>query len=250
MKVLKFGGTSVGTPQRMKDVAQLINDGQQKIVVLSAMSGTTNSLVEISDYYRKRNSEAAGSVINKLRTKYMQHLEELYTQEETKQKTRALLEEIFIFLHSFAGCEFSDANEKAILAQGELMSTNMVTNYLQEQGVKLAVASNKYQKATEKIVSQLFPDIKFVSVQGQQDGVNVKPDPSIVFNILGVALVPKAEVLYVGDSGVDMETARRACVDSVGVTWGFRSEKELNEYHADRIVHRASDIFDIVMDVK
>ena len=121
---------------------------------------------------------------------------------------------------------------------------------LQEQGVKLAVASNKYQKATEKIVSQLFPDIKFVSVQGQQDGVNVKLDPSIVFNILGVALVPKAEVLYVGDSGVDMETARRACVDSVGVTWGFRSEKELNEYHADRIVHRASDIFDIVMDVK
>ena len=121
---------------------------------------------------------------------------------------------------------------------------------LQEQGVKLAVASNKYQKATEKIVSQLFPDIKFVSVQGQQDGVNVKPDPSIVLNILGVALVPKAEVLYVGDSGVDMETARRACVDSVGVTWGFRSEKELNEYHADRIVHRASDIFDIVMDVK
>ena len=97
MKVLKFGGTSVGTPQRMKDVAQLINDGQQKIVVLSAMSGTTNSLVEISDYYRKRNSEAAGSVINKLRTKYMQHLEELYTQEETKQKTRALLEEILIF---------------------------------------------------------------------------------------------------------------------------------------------------------
>ena len=137
MKVLKFGGTSVGTPQRMKEVAQLITDGQQKIVVLSAMSGTTNSLVEISDYYRKRNSEAAGSVINKLRTKYMQHVEELYTQEETKQKTRALLEEIFIFLHSFAGCEFTDANEKSILAQGELMSTNMVTNYLREQGVKV-----------------------------------------------------------------------------------------------------------------
>ena len=137
MKVLKFGGTSVGTPQRMKEVAKLITDGQQKIVVLSAMSGTTNSLVEISDYYRKRNSEAAGSVINKLRTKYMQHVEELYAQEETKQKTRALLEEIFIFLHSFAGCEFTDANEKSILAQGELMSTNMVTNYLREQGVKV-----------------------------------------------------------------------------------------------------------------
>ena len=137
MKVLKFGGTSVGTPQRMKDVAQLINDGQQKIVVLSAMSGTTNSLVEISDYYRKRNSEAAGSVINKLRTKYMQHVEELYEKEETKQQTRALLEEIIMYLHSFAGCDFTDANEKAILAQGELMSTNMVTNYLREQGVKV-----------------------------------------------------------------------------------------------------------------
>ena len=137
MKVLKFGGTSVGTPQRMKEVAQLITDGQQKIVVLSAMSGTTNSLVEISDYYRKRNSEAAGSVINKLRTKYMQHVEELYEKEETKQQTRALLEEIIMYLHSFAGCDFTDANEKAILAQGELMSTNMVTNYLREQGVKV-----------------------------------------------------------------------------------------------------------------
>ena len=137
MKVLKFGGTSVGTPQRMKEVVRLINDGQQKIVVLSAMSGTTNSLVEISDYYRKRNSEAAGSVINKLRTKYMQHVEELYEKEETKQQTRALLEEIIMYLHSFAGCDFTDANEKAILAQGELMSTNMVTNYLREQGVKV-----------------------------------------------------------------------------------------------------------------
>ena len=137
MKVLKFGGTSVGTPQRMKEVVRLINDGQQKLVVLSAMSGTTNSLVEISDYYRKRNSEAAGSVINKLRTKYMQHVEELYEKEETKQQTRALLEEIIMYLHSFAGCDFTDANEKAILAQGELMSTNMVTNYLREQGVKV-----------------------------------------------------------------------------------------------------------------
>ena len=162
MKVLKFGGTSVGTPQRMKDVAQLINDGQQKIVVLSAMSGTTNSLVEISDYYRKRNSEAAGSVINKLRTKYMQHLEELYTQEETKQKTRALLEEIFIFLHSFAGCEFSDANEKAILAQGELMSTNMVTNYLLEQGVKvLLLPALDYMRIDEKGE----PDTHFIKKQ-------------------------------------------------------------------------------------
>ena len=118
---------------------------------------------------------------------------------------------------------------------------------LQDNGVKIAVASNKYQQATEKIIASYFGDIDFVAVYGQRDGVNVKPDPSVVFSILADAKVPKSDVLYVGDSGVDMETARRACVDSVGVTWGFRSEKELNEYHADRIVNKVSDIFDIVM---
>ena len=118
---------------------------------------------------------------------------------------------------------------------------------LQDNGVKIAVASNKYQQATEKIIAHYFGDIDFVAVYGQREGVNVKPDPSVVFSILSDAKVPKSEVLYVGDSGVDMETARRACVDSVGVTWGFRSEKELNEYHAEMIVNKASDIFDIVM---
>lgn len=121
---------------------------------------------------------------------------------------------------------------------------------LKDAGVKMAIASNKYQQATERIVAHYFPEIDFVSVQGQRDGVNVKPDPSVVFTILGEAMVPKTDVLYVGDSGVDMETARRACVDSVGVTWGFRSEKELNEYHADRIVNKASDIFNIVMETR
>ena len=118
---------------------------------------------------------------------------------------------------------------------------------LQDNGVKIAVASNKYQQATEKIIAHYFGDIDFVAVYGQREGVNVKPDPSVVFSILSDAKVPKSEVLYDGDSGVDMETARRACVDSGGVTWGFRSEKELNEYHADMIVNKASDIFDIVM---
>ena len=75
MKVLKFGGTSVGTPSRMKEVSKLITeDKQQKIVVLSAMSGTTNTLVEIADYLKKGNKEAANNVINKLRAKYMEHI--------------------------------------------------------------------------------------------------------------------------------------------------------------------------------
>ena len=133
MKVLKFGGTSVGSPQRMKEVSKLITDGDAKIVVLSAMSGTTNSLVEIADYFKKRNAEAANNVINKLHSKYREHVKELYATEEMAAKTLQTLEEIFMLLHSFSGAEYNEKTEKTILAQGELMSTNMVTNYLKEQ---------------------------------------------------------------------------------------------------------------------
>ena len=117
---------------------------------------------------------------------------------------------------------------------------------LREQNVKLAVASNKYQKAVEHIIEHFFGNINFVAVEGQKDGVNVKPDPSIVFSILAKAKVPKSEVLYVGDSGVDMETARRACIDSVGVTWGFRPEKELVEYYAQNIIHNPDEILNLI----
>ena len=117
---------------------------------------------------------------------------------------------------------------------------------LRDQDVKVAVASNKYDAAVQKIINHYFGDIDFVAIQGQVEGVNVKPDPSIVFGILAKAQVPKSEVLYVGDSGVDMETARRACIDSVGVTWGFRPEKELVEYYADTIVHQPNAILNLL----
>ena len=96
------------------------------------------------------------------------------------------------------------------------------------------------------IPALFFPDINFIAIEGHREGVNVKPDPSVVFAILAKAQVSKADTLYVGDSGVDMETARRACIDSVGVTWGFRSKKELVEYYADVIVNDPVEIFDIV----
>ena len=138
MKVLKFGGTSVGTPARMKEVARLITESsEQKIVVLSAMSGTTNTLVEIADYLKKGNREAANSVINKLRAKYMAHAKELHAAEEWVIKTSDFLEDEFMYLHSFSGTEFTATTEKTILAQGEMMSTNMVTNYLKEIGIKV-----------------------------------------------------------------------------------------------------------------
>lgn len=137
MKVLKFGGTSVGSPQRMKEVCNLIlEDGQQKLVVLSAMSGTTNSLVEISQYLYSGNEAGAADVINKLHAKYLAHLPELYAAENIREDVKAFINEKFEFLHSFSKENFSEVEEKTILAQGELISTYMVTSYLQEIGIK------------------------------------------------------------------------------------------------------------------
>lgn len=159
MKILKFGGTSVGSSQRMKDVCQLITDGDRKIVVLSAMSGTTNSLVEIADYINKRNPEAANNVINKLRNVYLQHIEELYVKEENLLATRELLLGLFKHLHQLTTEEYSLKLEKEILAQGELMSTNMVTNYLKEQGVKVClIPALDYMKTDDKGE----PDMPFI----------------------------------------------------------------------------------------
>ena len=137
MKVMKFGGTSVGTPQRMKEVTSLVTkSGEPVFVVLSAMAGTTNSLVEISDYLYKKNVDGANEVINQLESKYAKHVEELYTKDETKTITREFLTEEFNYLRSFTKEIFTSFEEKAIVAQGEMMSTNMVVNYMKEQGIK------------------------------------------------------------------------------------------------------------------
>lgn len=117
---------------------------------------------------------------------------------------------------------------------------------LRDMGIKVAVASNKYQKAVDRIIPHFFPDIDFVAIEGQKEGVNVKPDPSIVFAILAKAKVPKSDVLYIGDSAIDMETARSACVDSVGVTWGFRSQKELVESNAMHLVNMPAEIAELL----
>lgn len=135
MKVLKFGGTSVGSAQRMKEVSNLILDGQKKIVVLSAMSGTTNTLVEISDYLYKRNPDAANETINKLALKYDAVIDELFSTEEFKTKTRDIVTAHFDQIRNFTGNLFTLFEEKVVLAQGELLSTNMFTNYLLEKGV-------------------------------------------------------------------------------------------------------------------
>lgn len=159
MKVLKFGGTSVGSPQRMKEVAKLINDGEKKIVVLSAMSGTTNSLVEISDYLYKKNPDGANEVINALEAKYKRHINELYSTEEYKNKTLALVKDIFNGIRSFTKDIFTLFEERVILAQGELISTNMVTNYLLEQGVNVVLLPALDFMRTDKNAE---PDVVYI----------------------------------------------------------------------------------------
>ncbi len=170
MKVLKFGGTSVGTPQRMKDVVSLITNGEQKIVVLSAMSGTTNTLVEISDYLYKKNPEGANEYINLLESKYRKHVDELYSTDEYKLKTLELIKQVFDYLRSFTKGIFTMFEEKIIVGQGEILSTNMVTNYLLEQGYNAALIPALEFMRTDKNGE---PDLEYIreKIKVQLDAV-------------------------------------------------------------------------------
>ncbi len=176
MKVMKFGGTSVGNADRMKHVASLVTEsGEPTFVVLSAMSGTTNSLVEISNYLYKKNPEGANEVINTLEKKYQQHVEELYSTEEYKKVTRDFLTEEFNYLRSFTKDLFTSFEEKTIVAQGEIISTNMVTNYLKECGVKAVLLSALDFMRTDKNAD---PDPQYIkeklhAIMEKNDGYQI-----------------------------------------------------------------------------
>ena len=118
---------------------------------------------------------------------------------------------------------------------------------LQAQGIQVAVASNKYQQATVKLVGHFFPDIRFAAVYGQREGVAIKPNPTIVADILNDTDISRVDTIYIGDSGVDMQTARNAEVESIGVSWGFRSVEELIDNGAEHIVHRAEEIAALIL---
>lgn len=113
---------------------------------------------------------------------------------------------------------------------------------LQQKGVKIAVASNKYQAATRKLIAHYFPEINFVEVLGQREGIPAKPDPCIVHDIIAKAGVKQEEALYVGDSNVDMQTAHNAGVTAVGVAWGFRPRTELEALHPAHIIENAEEL--------
>ena len=134
MKVLKFGGTSVGSPENMRAVMNLIADGEQKLVVLSAMSGTTNALVEISNYLHKKNKDTANVLIGNLEAKYKKVVSELFSTDESKKKGIQIIKSSFDTMRSFTSGNFTEVGENTIVAQGELISTQLFTQFMLENG--------------------------------------------------------------------------------------------------------------------
>ena len=134
MKVMKFGGTSVGTAARMQAVAKLVMDAGRNVVVLSAMSGTTNALAEIAGYLYNRNADSARDVIGRLEAKYLKTIQELYSSADSRQTAEAFIRQTFEGISSATRELFGAQQEKMVLAQGELLSTRMMELYLKEQG--------------------------------------------------------------------------------------------------------------------
>lgn len=139
MKVMKFGGTSVGSALRMKSVAELVSGRGRNIIVLSAMSGTTNSLVEISNYMYKKNSAGAAEVINALQSKYTSVIAELFDTEGYREKATDVVDRYFDFLRNINKPAFTVFDEKEVLACGEQMSTGLMDLYLKSRGVKVVL---------------------------------------------------------------------------------------------------------------
>ena len=167
MKVLKFGGTSVASARRMKNVVSIISGGEPKIVVLSAMAGTTNSLVDITRCFYRKEVDEANKIITRLEQAYAGHIEDLYTSVAYKEKALELVTERFNEIWAFAGAPFTVFDEKVVLAQGELIYTGMMHLYLQEQGMK----------------SALLPALDFMRINA--DG---EPDMSYIEEHLGTLL--------------------------------------------------------------
>ncbi|HEU4473100.1 MAG TPA: aspartate kinase, partial [Flavisolibacter sp.] len=154
MKVMKFGGTSVGKPHRMHEVAKLITaDQEQKIVVLSAVSGTTNALIEIGNALSSGDKAMAKQRIDALEQQYRQFITELVKQPAASEKAGAIIQEHFEFLNIILRISYSEALNKDILAQGELLSTRLFSVYLNEQGIQ----------------HELLPALEFMSIDANDE---------------------------------------------------------------------------------
>ena len=155
MKVLKFGGTSIGTADKIKKAASLINNNEEKIVVLSAMSGTTNTLYEISEKLEKKENQSANNLVDKLEGEYRKVVQELFKDSEFKNIGFELIKYHFDYIRSFMIDDFTIKEKRTILAQGELISSALFYNYLLEQ----------------KVHTQLLPALNFMRIDN-----NLEPD--------------------------------------------------------------------------
>ncbi len=154
MKIMKFGGTSVGKPERMKHIAGMVNkETEPVIVVLSALAGTTNALVEIGEHISKGDRQEAKKTIDKLESHYRSFIKELVKKEEAVSKAKAIVADHFEFLNIILRISFSEALSKDILAQGELLSTKLFCTYLEEQGIDHA----------------LLPALEFMSIDSHDE---------------------------------------------------------------------------------
>jgi aspartate kinase len=192
MNVLKFGGTSVGSAERIKKVASLVSSRGKNVIVLSAMSGTTNTLVEICDYLYKKNQAGARDTINALETKYKGVIAELFsTSGKSGGSRRAAMDSAalndarcdaaekvsrcFAYIRSLVGVDFTDVDEKEILAQGELMSTALMNSYLHSTGVRsVMLPALKFMRTDDNGE----PDMKYISVRLKRL-VNMSPDADL-----------------------------------------------------------------------
>jgi aspartate kinase len=176
---MKFGGTSVGSPERIKSVVNLVNDDKPKIVVLSAMSGTTNTLVKISELFQAENKDVTAE-IDQLENKYEKVVDELYSTEEYKSKGKELIKNRFDLLRGFEKVAFTSVVGCTILAQGELLSTALTQLYCEESGINSVLLSalnfmrsdrngepdNYYIKEQLNRELKSYPGIKLFITQG------------------------------------------------------------------------------------
>jgi len=215
---------------------------QPKLVIFDLDGTLLNTLSDLahSVNYALKNSgypvhpianykHFVGNGINKL-------LERALPENQRAEQNIAHLKTLFLSYYDEHMADYTQPYDNI----PELLKT------LHSKGLKIAVASNKYQKATERLIRRFFPDIPFTAVFGQRESVPVKPDPAIVFDILKIADLSPAEVVYVGDSAVDMLTASNSGVVSIGVTWGFRPQEELEAAKADYITASVNEILDIL----
>lgn len=175
MKVLKFGGTSVGSPERMHHVAGLVRRSGRNVVVLSAMAGTTNTLVEIAGYLHKGNVPGAQETLNTLRARYADVVQGLLALEPSRDKARRMLERTFSLIARFFDGEFTLAEEKEVLACGEQISVALMQLYFEEQGVRAAVLpALDYMRTAEGGE----PDMKYISTRLRRL-IDLEPDADL-----------------------------------------------------------------------